>query len=110
MINPFKSIKEWAEMNKKETWFKPVVLLLVLSVLAFGADRWRKWEDSKEVSAAEILEETSYEDEEESNILQTIWDENKLHFIVFGGLSVTLFIVKCRNAVKLEESGGNIKK
>lgn len=47
---------------------------------------------------------------DEPDIIEKIWDDSKAHFIVFGGLTVSLFIVKCRNAVKLEESGGKIKK
>lgn len=99
MKNLMVKIKEFVKKNKKEQWFKNTVIIVVLLIAAVAADRWRKWEDSKELPQTEIVEEAPEED-----VLQTVWDDNKAHFIAFGGLSVTLFIVKCRNEARLKES------
>ena len=99
MRNLMVRIKEFVSKNKKEQWFKNTVIIVVLLIAAIAADRWRKWEDSKELPQTEIAEEAPEED-----VLQTVWDDNKAHFIAFGGLSVTLFIVKCKNEAKLKES------
>lgn len=99
MKNLMVKIKEFVKKNKKEQWFKNTVIIVVLLIAAIAADRWRKWEDSKELPQTEIVEEAPEED-----VLQTVWDDNKAHFIAFGGLSITLFIVKCRNEARLKES------
>lgn len=102
MRNLMVRIKEFVSKNKKEQWFKNTVIIVVLLIAAIAADRWRKWEDSKELPQTEIAEEAP--EKEEPDILQTIWDDNKAHYIAFGGLSITLFIVKCRNEARLKES------
>jgi len=106
MKNLMVKIKEFVRKNKREQWFKNTVIIVVLLIAAIAADRWRKWDDNKELPQTEIVEEAP---EEKPDVLQEIWDDNKAHFIAFGGLSVTLFIVKCRNEARLKESGGNIK-
>lgn len=104
MKNFIRRIKEFVSKNKKEQWFKNTVIIIVLLIAAVAADRWRRWEDSKELPQTEIAEEAPKKDNHD--ILQEIWDDNKAHFIAFGGLSVTLFIVRCRNEVRLKESEG----
>lgn len=102
MKNFIRRIKEFVNKNKKEQWFKNTVIIVVLLIAAIAADRWRKWEDSKELPQTEIVEEAPEKDD--PDVLQEIWDDNKAHFIAFGGLSVILFIVKCRNEARLKES------
>ena len=85
---------------------KTVIIIALL--IAAVASEWRKWQDSRELPNTEISEKAPENDE--PDIIEKIWDDSKAHFIVFGGLTVSLFIVKRRNAVKLEESGGKIKK
>lgn len=104
----FLKIKEFIGRYKSEQWFKYTVIIIALLIAAAAASEWRKWQDSREFPNTEISEEAP--ENEESDIIEKIWDDSKAHFIVFGGLTVSLFIVKCRNAVKLEESGGKIKK
>lgn len=104
----FLKIKEFIGRYKGEQWFKYTVIIIALLIAAVAASEWRKWQDSKEFPNTEISEEAP--ENEESDIIKKIWDDSKAHFIVFGGLTVSLFIVKRRNAVKLEESGGKIKK
>mgnify|MGYP004646609135 FL=1 len=104
----FLKIKEFISRYKGEQWFKYTVIIIALLIAAVAASEWRKWQDSRELPPTEIAEEAPENDE--PDIIEKIWDDSKAHFIVFGGLTVLLFIVKCRNAVKLEESGGKIKK
>ena len=104
----FLKIKEFIGKYKGEQWFKYTVIIIALLIAAVAASEWRKWQDSRELPPTEIAEEASENDE--PDIIEKIWDDSKAHFIVFGGLTVSLFIVKYRNAVKLEESGGKIKK
>ncbi|WP_455527446.1 hypothetical protein [Huintestinicola sp.] len=105
----FVRIKDFVKTHKDEQGFKYTVIIVVLIIAAIVASEWRKWQDSKEFPPTEIVEEAPVE-EDKPDILQKIWDDSKAHFIVFGGLAITLFIVKCRNETKLEESGGKIKK
>lgn len=100
MSNPFKTAKEWVGRNKKEAWFRPVVILLILSVLAFGADRWRKWEDEKEMPVQSETEQA------EETLLEEIWDDSKLHLAVFLSLSAALLAVE-HSKNRLKQSGGN---
>ncbi len=104
----FLKIKEFIGRYKGEQWLKYTVIIIALLIAAAAASEWRKWQDSRELPNTEISEEALENDE--PDIIEKIWDDSKAHFIVFGGLTVSLFIVKYRNAVKLEESGRKIKK
>ena len=105
----FVRIKDFVKAHKDEQGFKYTVIIVVLIIAAIAASEWRKWQDSKELPpTTEIVVEAP--EEEEPDIIQKIWDDSKFHFIIFGGLTITLFIVKCRNETKLQESGGKIKK
>lgn len=106
----FLKIKEFIGRYKGEQWFKYTVIIIALLIAAAAASEWRKWQDSREFPPqTEIVEEVP-DEKEEPDIIQKIWDDSKFHFIIFGGLTITLFIVKCRNENKLQESGGKIKK
>lgn len=104
----FLKIKEFIGRYKGEQWFKYTVIIIALLIAAAAASEWRKWQDSRELPNTEISEEAPENDE--PDIIEKIWDDSKFHFIIFGGLTITLFIVKCRNENKLQESGGKIKK
>lgn len=71
--------------------------VIIIALLIAAASEWRKWKDSRELPNTEISEEAPENDE--PDIIEKIWDDSKARFIV-----------KCRNAVKLEESRGKIKK
>ena len=106
----FLKIKEFIGRYKGEQWLKYTVIIIALLIAAAAASEWRKWQDSRELPPqTEIVEEVP-DEKEEPDIIQKIWDDSKFHFIIFGGLTITLFIVKCRNETKLQESGGKIKK
>ena len=86
--------------------YKRQVIIVSLIVIAFAVNEWREWEDSKELPPTAITEEQT----EEVGFLQEFWNDSKLHFFVFGGLTAALGIVKWRNSVRLKDSGGKIKK
>ena len=68
MKNFIRRIKEFVNKNKKEQWFKNTVIIVVLLIAAIAADRWRKWEDSKELPQTEIVEEAP--EKEEHDVLR----------------------------------------
>lgn len=106
----FGRIKDFVKAHKDEQGFRYTVIIVVLIIAAIAASEWRKWQDSREFPPqTEIVEEVP-DEKEEPDIIQKIWDDSKFHFIIFSGLTITLFIVKCRNETKLQESGGKIKK
>ncbi len=92
---------------KEEKNFRYAVIIISLSIAAFAVNEWREWEDSKMLPPA-VAEE--HNEPEEMGFLQEVWEDSKLHFFVFGGLAVSLGIVKWRNSVKLKEIGKSIKK
>ena len=103
MANPFRSIADWCGRNKKETWFKPLVIIVVLTIIAFGVDRWRKYEDAKEMPAQSQTEQA------EESLLEDIWNDSKLHLVVFMSLSAALIAVQ-RSKNKLKQTGGKEEK
>lgn len=48
MNNPFKTVKNHICRYKKEEWFKPVLAIIIMTILAFGAVGWRRWQDKKD--------------------------------------------------------------
>lgn len=103
MANPFKFIADWCGRNKKETWFKPLVIIVVLTIIAFGVDMWRKYEDAKEMPAQSQTEQA------EESLLLEIWDDSKLHLVVFMSLSAALIAVQ-HSKNKLKQTGGKEEK
>lgn len=103
MSNPFKAIADWCGRNKKETWFKPVIVIIVLTAIAFGVDRWRKYEDAKE------QHQQSQTEQAEESLLEEIWDDSKLHLAVFLSLSAALFAVQ-HSKTRLKQTGGKEEK
>ncbi len=103
MANPFRSIADWCGRNKKEKWFKPLVIIVVLTIIAFGVDRWRKYEDAKEMPAQSQTEQA------EESLLLEIWDDSKLHLVVFMSLSAVLIAVR-HSKNKLKQTGGKEEK
>lgn len=95
-----KKLKEFFGAFKKklreEKNFRYAVIIVSLIVIAFAVNEWREWEDSKELPPTAITEEQK----EEVGFLQEFWNDSKLHFFVFGGLTAALGIVKWRNSVR----------
>ena len=89
--------KRW----KEEKNFRYAVIVITLSIAAFAVNEWREWEDSKSLSPTAVVEE-----QKEMDFLQEVWNDSKLHFLVFGGLAATLGVVKWRNSVRLKENKG----
>ena len=104
MNNPFGKVKVWIGKNKKEEWFKPVLAIIILTVLAFGAVSWRRWQDEKD----DPPEQSETEQAEES-LIEEIWDDSKLHLAVFVSLSAALLAVE-HNKNRLKQTGGKEEK
>lgn len=104
MNNPFGKVKVWIGKNKKEEWFKPVLAIIILTVLAFGAVSWRRWQDEKD----DPPEQSETEQAEES-LIEEIWDDSKLHLAVFVSLSAALLAVE-HSKNRLKQTGGKGEK
>lgn len=100
MNNPFKTVKNHICRYKKEEWFRPVVVIIVLTVLAFGAVGWRRWQDEKENPP-----ELSETEQAEESLVEEIWDDSKLHLAVFVSLSAAILAVE-HNKGRLKQTGG----
>lgn len=100
MNNPFGKVKVWIGKNKKEEWFKPVLAIIILTVLAFGAVSWRRWQDKKENPP-----ERSETEQAEESLIEEIWDDSKLHLAVFVSLSAALLAVE-HSKNRLKQTGG----
>ena len=75
----------------------------MLTIIAFGVDRWRKYEDAKEMPAQSQTEQA------EESLLMEIWDDSKLHLVVFMSLSAALIAVQ-HSKNKLKQTGGKEEK
>ena len=104
MNNPFGKVKVWIGKNKKEEWFKPVLAIIIMTVLAFGAVGWRRWQDEKD----DPPEQSETEQAEES-LIEEIWDDSKLHLAVFVSLSAALLAVE-HSKNRLKQTGGKGEK
>ncbi len=104
MNNPFGKVKVWIGKNKKEEWFKPVLAIIILTVLAFGAVSWRRWQDEKENTP-----ERSETEQAEESLIEEIWDDSKLHLAMFVSLSAALLAVE-HSKNRLKQTGGRKEK
>lgn len=100
MNNPFGKVKVWIGKNKKEEWFKPVLAIIILTVLAFGAVSWHRWQDKKDDPP-----ERSETEQAEESLIEEIWDDSKLHLAVFVSLSAALLAVE-HSKNRLKQTGG----
>ena len=101
-----KKIKElfgtFVKRCREEKSYRYAVIVITLSIAAFAVNEWREWEDRKVIPTTAVAEEQS----DEMDFLQEVWNDSKLHFVVFGGLAAALGIVKWRNSVRLKENKG----
>lgn len=104
MNNPFKTVKNHICRYKKEEWFKPVLAIIILTVLAFGAVSWRRWQDEKDDPP-----ERSETEQAEESLIEEIWDDGKLHLAVFVSLSAALLAVE-HSKNRLKQTGGEKEK
>ena len=103
-----KIFKAFAKRYKEDMQFRYAVIVISLIIIAIAVNEWRDWEDSKEFPPETVSEEQT--EAAETDFLSEIWEDSKLHFFVFGGLTALLAVVKCRNDMRLRESGNAVKK
>ena len=97
--------KKFIKRYKEERQFRYVVIIVSLTFIAFAVNEWSEWRDKREMQSAVAEEQT---ETAESSFLMEIWEDSKLHFAVFGGLTAALVVVQCRNAAGLKEKGKNM--
>ena len=104
MNNPFRSAKNFISRYKKEEWFRAVaaiVIVTAMSVVGFG---YRQWQENKENPP-----EQSETEQAEESLLEDIWNDSKLHLVVFASLSAALVAVE-HNKNRLKQTGGKEEK
>ena len=79
-------------------------MIIVLTVLAFGAVGWRRWQDKKDDPP-----ERSETEQAEESLVEEIWDDSKLHLAVFVSLSAALLAVE-HSKNRLKQTGGEKEK
>lgn len=99
MNNPFKSAKNFISRYKKEEWFRAVAVIVIVTALAAVGLGYRQWQEDKE----KPLEQFETEQAEES-FLEDIWNDSKLHLVVFASLSAALLAVE-HNKYRLKQTG-----
>lgn len=98
------SLSEFNEAQKKKPNYKAKVLIVVLVILAFGAQIYDNYRTEKENETAKTAAMEEAAEEDENRGLSEILYENKTHIILFLGLTAALAVVKYRETQKLKES------
>ena len=89
MNNPFRSAKNFISRYKKEEWFRAVAVIVIVTALAAVGFCYKQWQENKENPP----EQFEIEQAEES-LLEDIWNDSKLHLVVFASLSAVLLAVE----------------
>ena len=104
MNNPFRSAKNFISRYKKEEWFRAVAVIVIVTALAAVGLGYRQWQENKENPP-----EQSETEQAEGSLLEDIWNDSKLHLVVFASLSAALLAVE-RNKGRLKQTGGKEEK
>ena len=89
MNNPFKSAKDFISRYKKEEWVRAVAVIVIVTALAAVGLGYRQWQENKENPP-----EQSETEQAEGSLLEDIWNDSKLHLVVFASLSAVLLAVE----------------
>lgn len=104
MNNPFRSAKNFISRYKKEEWFRAVAVIVIVTALAAVGYGYRQWQEGKENPP-----EQSETEQAEESLLEDIWNDSKLHLVVFASLSAALVAVE-HNKGRLKQTGGKEEK
>ena len=104
MNNPFRSAKNFISRYKKEEWFRAVAVIVIVTALAAVGLGYRQWQKNKENPP-----EQSEIEQAEETLLEDIWNDSKLHLVVFASLSAALVAVE-HNKGRLKQTGGKEEK
>lgn len=77
---------------------------MIVTALAAVGLGYRQWQKNKENPP-----EQSEIEQAEETLLEDIWNDSKLHLVVFASLSVALFAVE-HNKGRLKQTGGKEEK
>ena len=99
MNNPFKTAKDFISRYKKEEWFRAVAVIVIVTALAAVGLGYRQWHEDKE----------NPPEQAEGSLLEDIWNDSKLHLVVFASLSAALLAVE-HNKGRLKQTGGKEEK
>ncbi len=99
MNNPFKSAKDFISRYKKEEWVRAVAVIVIVTALAAVGLGYRQWQENKENPP-----EQSETEQAEGSLLEDIWNDSKLHLVVFASLSAVLLAVE-HNKGRLKQTG-----
>ncbi|MCM1524111.1 MAG: hypothetical protein NC120_06595 [Ruminococcus sp.] len=108
-MNIFGKIKDYIREHKGEQWFRYTVIIVSLTVIAVGANRWREWEDRKE-NARQETEVVQPEEKREGSFLEEILEKSKFHLFMFTGLTAALAAVSNLKSMEPEQTGRKEKK
>ena len=104
MNNPFKSAKDFISRYKKEEWVRAVAVIVIVTALAAVGLGYRQWQEDKEKPP-----EQSETEQAEGSLLEDIWNDSKMHLVVFASLSAALLAVE-HNKNRLKQTGGKEEK
>lgn len=104
MNNPFKTAKNFISRYKKEEWFRPVAVIVIVTAMSVVGFGYRQWHEDKENPP-----EQSETEQAEGSLLEDIWNDSKLHLVVFASLSAALLAVE-HNKGRLKQTGGKEEK
>ena len=104
MNNPFRSAKNFISRYKKEEWFRAVAVSVIVTALAAVGFCYKQWQENKENPP-----EQSKTEQAEESLLEDIWNDSKLHLVVFASLSAALVAVE-HNKGRLKQTGGKEEK
>ena len=104
MNDPFKTAKNFISRYKKEEWFRAVAVIVIVTALAAVGLSYRQWHEDKENPP-----EQSETEQADESLLEDIWNDSKLHLVVFASLSAALVAVE-HNKGRLKQTGGKEEK
>ena len=104
MNNPFKAAKNFISRYKKEEWLRAVAVIVIVTALAAVGLGYRQWQEDKEKPPEQFETEQA-----EESFLEDIWNDSKLHLVVFASLSAALLAVE-HNKNRLKQTGGKEEK
>lgn len=99
MNNPFKTAKDFISRYKKEEWFRAVAVIVIVTAMAAVGLGYRQWQENKENPP-----EQSETEQAEESLLEDIWNDSKLHLVVFASLSAAILAVE-HNKGRLKQTG-----
>lgn len=99
MNNPFRSAKNFISRYKKEEWFRAVAVIVIVTAMAAVGLGYRQWQEGKENPP-----EQSETEQAEESLLEDIWNDSKLHLVVFASLSAAILAVE-HNKGRLKQTG-----